>query len=206
MMGIYYINHPDHDYVAHSSGPWKKHKYIKKVGNDYIYSEEDQKHLDEKADEVIKGKYKNGEERRKALESEGESYEAIQNVVNKRLGNNYRYEIKQDDASSDSKDSKDSKDQKKSEEKKEKEIPTSNPSLVGSGKSKYEIKSGNGGYKYKVSASDSKKSSKTSDTKHKAKASTKSKKSKKKSKKSSGNTSRKSVLEFISNWFDTLFY
>lgn len=27
------------NYIIHSSGPWKKHKYIKKVGNRYYYTE-----------------------------------------------------------------------------------------------------------------------------------------------------------------------
>ena len=26
------------DYLEHSSGPWKKHKYIKKIGDRYVYA------------------------------------------------------------------------------------------------------------------------------------------------------------------------
>lgn len=29
------------NYVIHSSGPWKKHKYIRKVGNRYVYADVD---------------------------------------------------------------------------------------------------------------------------------------------------------------------
>lgn len=32
-----YIISPTNDDIFHSRGPWKKHKYIKKVGNKYIY-------------------------------------------------------------------------------------------------------------------------------------------------------------------------
>ncbi len=31
---------PTNDYIAHSTGPWKKHKYIKKIGKRYVYAKD----------------------------------------------------------------------------------------------------------------------------------------------------------------------
>lgn len=47
--------------------------------------------LEEFADSVLQGLYGNGVDRRKALESLGVSYEAVQNKVNELLGSTYRY-------------------------------------------------------------------------------------------------------------------
>ena len=55
-----------------------------------VYSEE---HILEMANKVLRGDYGNGEERRKALEAEGEYYELIQNKVNELEGSTFRYAI-----------------------------------------------------------------------------------------------------------------
>lgn len=49
--------------------------------------------IEEKAREVIAGKYGYGDARRKALEKEGYIYEEVQNKVNELCGSTYRYEI-----------------------------------------------------------------------------------------------------------------
>ena len=63
---------------------------------DDVYSEIE-KAVDEKAKEVIQGKYGNGDDRKAALEAEGYSYQLIQNRVNEMLNNAFRYAITEGD-------------------------------------------------------------------------------------------------------------
>ena len=52
--------------------------------------------IDNLANQVIRGDFGNGEERRKALEDLGFSYELVQNKVNELLGCSFRYEVAED--------------------------------------------------------------------------------------------------------------
>ena len=47
---------------------------------------EPKKSLEELANEVLAGKWDNGEERKKQLEAHGYNYQAVQNLVNEKLG------------------------------------------------------------------------------------------------------------------------
>ena len=97
------------DYLRHSSkgSTWSSHKYIKKVGDKYVYADDqngsekassssardsktsntkDKKSsssegfaLDQMANKVIRGEFGNGQERKKLL---GDSYKEIQKRVN----------------------------------------------------------------------------------------------------------------------------
>lgn len=53
--------------------------------------------INDLAERVINGEFGNGEERRKAIEAEGYSYEAVQNRVNELLGDTFRFEEANDE-------------------------------------------------------------------------------------------------------------
>lgn len=207
----YWASKPDRgDYVIHSTGPWKDHKYIKIDNGKYIYpgdqtsgtpqkaapaqqpqkpatpkpatpapakpaaakpatpakpaapannaqKKQDQKtptstaaqktdaqkkqstedknsdeHVKKMASTVIRGKYGNGEERKKRLRSEGESWERIQNKVNEMLGSKVRHKVDGEDSDSDS----DSSSSSKSSSKKKKSSSKSSKSSKSSSGSK----------------------------------------------------------------------
>lgn len=110
--------------LMHSQGPWNKHKYVKIVDGKYYYpnSYKDgrtisdlkgerikDKDIDKIADETIKGKHGNGQERKEKF---GSDYARIQNRVNEKLGNKKRHKEDEDD---------DTKKEEKKEETKEEE-------------------------------------------------------------------------------------
>lgn len=186
----YFKTREEPSYVAHSSGPWEDHKYIKKEGDKYIYPEDknqspaqpaktdaktvnqskpstpqpasaqqpkkqetapasqpaktdatkqnandknSDKHISEMASSVIKGKYGNGDERKKKLRAAGESWERIQNKVNEMLGNKTRHKVP-DETSSVSTTSKSSKSSKSSSKSAKKKSTSSKKRSSGSSK------------------------------------------------------------------------
>ena len=56
-----------------------------------------EEHLNEIAQQVMRGDFGNGEERRAALEALGESYEMVQNKVNELMDCDFRYEVSAED-------------------------------------------------------------------------------------------------------------
>lgn len=88
------------NYFMHSSkgSTWSNHKYVKKVGDKYYYSDEQSSgtssnsskngsndkgfKINQMVDKVINGDFGNGAERKKLL---GKSYAEIQKKVNERL-------------------------------------------------------------------------------------------------------------------------
>ena len=52
--------------------------------------EEHERHINDLADRAIRGEFGNGETRKRLL---GAEYKEVQNKVNEKLGNSYRYKI-----------------------------------------------------------------------------------------------------------------
>lgn len=113
------------NFLAHSQGPWDKHKYIKVVDGKYYYpnSYEDGRTIsdlkdddvDKIAKETIAGKHGNGDDRKAKF---GGDYNKIQNRVNELSGNKKRH--KDDDEDNKSKEKEKDKDKKEEEEEEEK--------------------------------------------------------------------------------------
>ena len=144
------------DVIMHSQGPWKKHKYVKKVDGDYYYpnsyedgrtvSDLNDDDVDKIADETISGKHGSGKDRKEKF---GDDYARIQNRVNEKLGNKKRHEVeeeKDEDKDEEKKEESESeekdKDEKDEDEKDSKKKKGSGKSKSGSSKKKGSSKSG----------------------------------------------------------------
>lgn len=71
----------------------KEEKNSKATAESVEHIASSEEHILELANQVIRGDFGNGEERRAALEALGESYELVQNKVNELLGCSVRYDV-----------------------------------------------------------------------------------------------------------------
>lgn len=69
------------DYLVHSSGPWKVHKYVKKIGNKYIYPKDairmPNKYSDDKGDPRVQEAVNRGIQRENFEKEQEEDWERI---------------------------------------------------------------------------------------------------------------------------------